>query len=345
MSNMDPDRETFGVTPCGLQVVRKTISNGGTKASIITWGATLQDLRVDGAEHSLVLGGDRFNDYLQHFKYFGAIVGRVANRVENGQTHLNGQILFLDKNEDEKTSLHGGYYGSSEQNWTIDYATDCTCKLSLIMPDGQGGYPGNLKLSVIYHIDSEGSLNLVIEGQSDKDTYCNPAHHTYWNLSNEPDVRNHFISIDADYYLQINSDKIPKLAPSEVEGTQFDYRLKRELKRSGEAVLDHNFCLNNAGIFKRVCVLEAGSLRLELETDAIGLQVYDGDHLNVLSAKTHANKAYKRNAGLAIEPQFWPNAPNNPLYPSILLKSGDIFTQTSKWRLTKLDSAVRSQNV
>ena len=105
MSNMDPDREIFGVMPCGSQVLRKTISNGGTKASIITWGATLQDLRVDGVEHSLVLGGDRFNDYLQHFKYFGAIVGRVANRIENGQTCLNGQCLLLDKNENERTGL------------------------------------------------------------------------------------------------------------------------------------------------------------------------------------------------------------------------------------------------
>ena len=338
MTGLDMKDMTFGTAPDGSNVLRCRISNGGTTASILTWGATLQDFRLAHIGHSLVLGGARFEDYLDHYKYFGAIVGRVANRIADGRAELAGALLSLDKNENGKTYLHGGFIGSGERNWTLEHVDETSCEMSLCMRDGEAGFPGNLTLSANYSIDDDGALCLRIMGRTDKTTFCSPAHHSYWNLSNETDICDHFLWINADAYLPIDDDKIPLGAPAHVSGTRFDFTTRRVIKQENDQVLDHNFCLNTAGEFRKVCVLSAKNLQLVVETDAPGLQVYDGDHLDIVGTQTHSGKPYKRNAGLAIEPQNWPDAPNNPNYPNIILHPEDVFIQTSRWRITEVGS-------
>lgn len=338
MTSMISNESVFGTAPDGSKVFRYVISNGGTTASILTWGATLQDFRLNSVDYSLVLGGERFEDYLEKYKYFGAIVGRVANRISCGSAELLGKILTLDKNEGGKTFLHGGHTGSGEQNWKLEFADDTSCKLSLRLNDGDAGFPGNLILTANYFVDDAGALNLKIEGTTDAITFCSPAHHSYWNLSNEPDVSKHVLWIEADNYLPIDADKIPLGAQKKVSGSRFDFRYGRILKQKNDEVLDHNFCLNTGKKFRRVCVLSAKDLQLQLETDAVGLQVYDGDHLDIRDSLTHSGKPYRQNAGLAIEPQNWPDAPNNSHFPSIILKPGEVFTQNSKWHVTKKEA-------
>ena len=337
--NVDGQPRRFGVAPDGSSVHLTALENGGVTASFITWGASLQDLRISGVAHSLVLGSPIFEPYLTVMKHFGAIAGRVANRIADGRAELDGKTLELDRNENGQTTLHGGSLGSSVSNWSLDGFNGSSCRMSLRMQDGAAGFPGYLDLTVVYRLDDEGALIMEIEGVTDAPTFCNAAHHSYWNLSGGRDFSGHRLTVHAERYLDINSRKIPTGAPRPVEGTRFDFRAPRAVIGEGQEPLDHNFCLHDApGELCEAAVLEAGHLQLRLSTTEPGLQVYDGKNIDTEPFEGHGGAPYGLFAGLALEPQRWPDAPNHPGYPSIVLRPGETYGQVSKFHLMRRDA-------
>lgn len=326
-----PSIEIFGTDPNGEPVHIVRLQNGGSQAAIMSWGASLQDYTVRDWEVSVVLGSPDFKTYLGPLVHCGAVVGRVANRIAHGRASLNGQMLELDRNEKGKTCLHGGGGGTSLRNWTIVEAHKTQTVLAISLADGEDGFPGKLEILATYSLDDVGALCLNLRATSDALTFCNLAHHGYWSFAPEDGLQGHHLSLSADSYLPVDDDLIPLGAPADVEGTRFDFRTRRALKRHGDALLDHNFCLQEAEGMRRVGRMDYGPMRLDVETDALGLQVYEGAHLNTAQAATHSGVAYGSNAGLAIEPQAWPDAPNHPGYPDTRLKPGETYRQVSRF--------------
>ncbi|SDY68604.1 aldose epimerase family protein [Citreimonas salinaria] len=325
--------EHFGTAPDGSPVLLARIQNGGTHAALMTWGASLQDFRIAGVAHALVLGSPDFEAYLGPLHYFGAIVGRVANRIAGGRAELDGRVLDFDRNENGRTTLHGGRHGSGCLNWSLKRHDHHGCTFSIRLPDGLDGFPGNLDLTAEYRLDETGALALTIEGRTDATTFCNMAHHSYWTLAPRAGLEDHRFTVAAAHYLPIDADKIPS-APEPVSGSPFDFTAPRS-PVNPEVALDHNFCLGGTGM-RPVATLSRGPLQLEIETDAPGLQVYDGALIDSGDHRTHAGAAYGANAGIALEPQFWPDAPNHARFPDITLEPGQVFRQITRFSVRTL---------
>ncbi|MFY0682766.1 MAG: galactose mutarotase [Thalassovita sp.] len=328
----------FGTAPDGSDVHLVTLTHAGTTARVMTYGASLQDFRIEGVDHALVLGAPDFEPYLTKMRYFGATAGPVANRIAKGRAPLNGTVLELERNENNQTMLHSGSNGSSEQNWMLTSFDDRSCVMRLEFADGTGGLPGPIDLTLRYSLDDEGALLVQIEGTAPVATFCNPAHHSYWTLDGSGSLQDHKLVVQADRYLPVDQIAIPLGAPQDVVGGRFDFRTPRAITRAGEPTLDHNFCLKDPdGSLKIACSLWAAGLQLDVATTEPGLQVYDGAGLDTAPLLGHENQPYGPRAGLAIEPQRWPDAPNNSTYPSILLTPGQRYAQLSRFHVHKTD--------
>ena len=310
-----------------------TIANGPSKARVMTYGATLAEFRLVGFDHSLVLGSPDLEAYRGPLRYFGAIVGPIANRVAAGRAPLDGTGLQLDVNENGN-ALHGGAEGLSQRVWSLRSSTSQSVTLGLSLPDGEGGLPGPFDISVTYDIETDGALGLEITARSEKPTFCNPAFHGYWSLSGNG-LAGHRLTIDADHYLPTDAALIPTGRIAPVDGTGYDLRVPTPLPPPVD--LDSNFCLNGEGM-REVAWLETDRLAMTLETDAPGLQIYDAAQLNTTPAQGHHGAPYGTHAGLAMEPQFWPDAPNQPLFPQITLRPGEVFRQSNRFRFSRKDT-------
>ncbi|WP_417689414.1 aldose epimerase family protein [Roseibium sp.] len=326
------DIRNCGSSPDGEDILQATIANGGSRATFMTWGASLQDFRREGVDHSLVLGSPDPAAYFGPMLYFGAIVGPVANRVAKGRFELNGKTYSLDRNEAGATTLHGGSKGFGQVNWTLAECSATSCSFAYRHADGTCGFPGNIDVRVRYTLEDDGALLIEIEGQSDALTHFAPAFHGYWNLDGTADVTGHGLTVPAETYLPVDDMLIPLGAPAPVAGTVFDYRVPK----APDAGLDHNFCLYGARSHDlcEMCRLEAGALRLTVESTEPGLQVYAGVGLDTAPFEGNNGKPYGRLAGVAIEPQTWPDTANHPKYPSSLLQPGETYRQVSRFRVT-----------
>ncbi len=329
------DAQPLATAPDGATVERVQIANGGTTATLMTWGASLTDFRREELPYSLVLGSPEFQPYLKEMRHYGAIVGPVANRIGGGHLTVDGHTFDLERNEKGVTTLHGGSTGTSVRNWRLDGYDRRSCILRVRHADGESGFPGNIDVTACYSLDDKGALWLDIEAAADASTFCNLAHHSYWNLDGTADIASHRLTVRADSYLPVGDLLIPLGDPAPVAGTRFDYReMAPVLVATGE-LLDHNFCLdrNGAGLAP-ACRLVAGGACLDVSATERGLQVYDGTGLNSGSWNGHGGHPYGRHAGIAIEPQNWPDAPNRPTYPSARLEPGQTYRQTSVFRVT-----------
>ncbi|NDK34488.1 aldose epimerase family protein [Rhodovulum sulfidophilum] len=325
-------RRPLGRAPDGSPVEALWIARAGTRARIMTWGATLMDLRLDGIGHSLVLGCPELAPYLGPMRDFGAVVGPVANRIAGASVPLGGRRLALEANEAGRTMLHGGPAGCSVRNWRIESESGTACRLGLSLPEGTGGLPGPLTLRASYSIDGEGALEILLEGESGALTFCNLAPHGYWCLDGSGALDAHLLEIAAGTYLPVDAALIPLGAPAPVAGTRFDFRRPRPVRAPGDAPLDHNFCLGDApGRLRPACRLSVPGIALDLSSTEPGLQVYDGGGIDTGPFPGHQGRPYRAHAGLALEPQRWPDAPNRPDYPSVLLRPGETCRQLSRF--------------
>jgi len=345
-------RDLFGILPDGRTVERVVLRDvSGFEAHIITYGAALQALWVpdaQGARDDVVLGHDDLQGYLDTRGFFGATVGRYANRIANARFVLEGRPVQLAAN-DGSHALHGGLDGFDRRLWQIAGIEDGAAPgvtLAYVSADGEEGYPGRLEVRVSYRLTGPSELSISFTAQADRPTIVNLTNHSFFNLdgvASDADVLDHRLTLAADRFLAIDPDAIPLPGlPRIVAGTPFDFRNPSAIGarirhddtqlRHGRGY-DHNFCLDGAGEVRFAARLEAprSGLVLELLTDQPGLQVYSGNYLDG-SIQGKRGRLYRQSDAVCLETQIWPDAPNRPDFPDPRLMPGSIYRHRSVYR-------------
>ena len=327
-------RHPFGKTKNGQDVEALSIHAGDITVTILTLGAIVQDVHLKGVPHSLTLGSEDIAAYDGgDLTYFGALVGPVANRIANARAPLGGDVLSLVANEGT-TCLHGGPDGMETEIWTVESLSENAVTLTLELADGKGGFPGNRHLRVRYSVDAPAHLRMNVEAKSDKDTLLNIANHSYWNLDGRPTNTGHVLRVNADRYLPVDAASIPT-GVADVAGV-YDLREGREFT-AGTPVYDHSYCLNGAkGTLKHACTLTGQSgLSMRMDTTEVGLQVFDAGHVSSGDFIGHEGHRYPAFAGIALEAQGWPDAPNHADFPSIEVAAGETYRQETVWSFSR----------
>ncbi|MCP4075259.1 MAG: galactose mutarotase [Gammaproteobacteria bacterium] len=324
----------FGKMPDGSVVDCISLSAGSLTAKILTYGSVLQDLRLDGHSPSLVLGFDSLEHYLDHSPYFGATAGRCANRIGHGHLLLEGVEYQLDQNFLQRHHLHGGAMGIGKRLWKIEKANTERVTLSIKLADGEMGYPGNMDVEVTYRLLPAGVLDICFEATTDKTTLCNLAHHSYFNLSGRDSILDHRLRVEAASFTPVDDELIPTGEVRSVTGSIFDLR---QFKDVGSIVhkqgIDHNFCLSDQRqSLRSVAFLESPSsaVSMTVRTTEPGLQIYDGARVAppVPGLDGLHMKAY---AGIALEPQIWPDAIHHSHFPQAVLHSDEVYKQRTQY--------------
>ncbi len=283
------------------------------EVEIWTLGARLNGVWFEGGG-SLVDGVATDEEALGAKEYNGAVVGPVANRIAGAKAEIDGRLCNFEANERERTTLHSGSSGVHAQEWTILERTDNTLALKLDLNDGLGGFPGKREILAEYSVHSA-ALAVVFQAKTDAPTWISLALHPYWRLAQEGRAGAKLF-VDADTYLPVDSDQIPTGEQAPVDGTLFDHRTLRV----PSSEIDHNFCLNPMDAPRPAVSVEGDlGVRMDVVTDAPGMQVYSG-----------------KDIGIAIEPQHWPDAMHHPNFPSIELHPGDRYIQSTTYRFSRL---------
>lgn len=333
---MSISTDLFGSMPDGSPVKRITIARDGLEAKIITYGASLQDLRLSGHASSLVLGFPDFRPYLK-YPYFGPFAGRVANRIADAKFEIDGQVFHTDKNENSCQTLHGGSNGTATKNWQLIERDRTSVTLKTLDLESETGFPGDCEILATYRLLSGQILEMEVSAKSTKTTMCNIAHHSYFNLNGNGSILDHQMQIFADHYLPVDHNQIPTGEIKPVTKTPFDFRQQGSIQLNSLQDIDHNFCLNSPDQPMRPAVRIIGGksgIEMEISTTEAGLQVYTGKHLDT-SARGTNGEIFGPYSGMALEPQGWPDAPNQPNFPSVKLQAGQTYHQKTQFRFSQ----------
>lgn len=314
----------FGKLSDGRQVHKVTISSDTLSVTLLTLGATVQDVRLAGTDRSLTLGSERVSDYENGMQHHGSLIGPVVNRISTANVRLDGMMYELERNQDGRIHLHSGSEGTHLQLWELIESDATSATFAIDLADGTCGLPGNRRVTACYRVTGEASLTLDITGTTDATTLMNFANHSYWNLDGTATYDGHILWIAADAYLPGTPDFTPTGEVVEVDGTDMDFRSPREVK-AGIPAFDNNFCLSGASAPLRDVLRLTGrsGLSMTLATTCPGVQVYDARN-----ARRPGRGAYE---GLAIEAQHWPDAPNHRHFPSIKTTPDAPYRQTTRW--------------
>jgi aldose 1-epimerase len=318
----------------------------GSEATFSAWGAALVRLRVGGAD--LVLGFPDPARYAAPHPYLGVITGRTANRISGAAFDLDGRRVALSRN-DGAHHLHGGFTGLSWKFWRAERA-DTALRYRVTSPDGDEGHPGTLEAEVTYTLGDDDALRIDLRARSDRATVVNLSSHVYWNLHDggaSPALA-HTLWLAASAYLPVTPDGIPTGELRALPGTPFDFsretplgariaEVERLEKRGG---YDHFYVLRGTGLRRVARLRDPGTRRaLEIETTQPGVQVYSGNFLDgTLSG--HGGAIYGRGHGICLETQAFPDAPNQPAFPSTRLEPGAEYAQTTIYRIRTETDAV-----
>jgi aldose 1-epimerase len=337
---------SFGRLSDGTEVGLFTLSNArGVEVRAIAYGAILVSIRTPdrrGQRDDIVLGSDDLDGYLTRPRYFGAVVGRYGNRIAKGRFTLDGKTYELAVNNGAN-HLHGGIRGFDKVVWRArEFARDghTAVAFQYSSPDGEEGYPGTLTATVTYTLTARNELVVEYEAAADKATPINLTNHSYFNLAGEGrgDILQHRVRLDADRFTPVDDTMIPTGELKAVAGTPFDFRQETpigaridsddEQLRRGSGY-DHNFVLNGDGSLRHAArVVEPASGRtLDVATTEPGVQFYAGNHLNGQPGKN--GHAYGKRSGLCLETQHFPDSPNQPAFPSTILRPGATYRSTT----------------
>jgi aldose 1-epimerase len=347
-------KEVFGELADGTVVHRYTLANDhGMRVRILTYGAIVQTVEVPdrhGQQANVALGFGTLDRYVNNnTAYFGAVIGRFANRIARGTFTLDGRAYHLPIN-DAPNSLHGGTHGFDKRTWTaaLVHGQDAVgLRMRYASPAGEMGYPGTLLAEVHYSVGRRNELRLDYRATTDAPTIVNLTNHSYFNLSGEAagTIEGHELQLNADHYTPVDATLIPSGEIAPVVDTPFDFLSQHpigERTRQDDEQLgfsqgyDHNFVLNHPpgrrGLLLAARVTDPNSGRvLEQFTDEPGLQVYSGNLLDGTLIGT-SGQAYRRRSGLALEAQHFPDSPNHPNFPSTELRPGQIYRTTTTYR-------------
>ncbi|KAF3465208.1 aldose epimerase family protein [Streptomyces sp. Tu 3180] len=343
-----PVRALFGRLADGTKVHSWSLENGGTRMKVLSYGGIVQSLEVPdrrGRYANVSLGFDTLEEYVASSPYFGALIGRYGNRIDKGRFTLDGRTHQLSVNDGEN-SLHGGAQGFDKRVWDVEPFTrgsDVGLYLHHTSVDGEMGYPGTLRVKVTYTLTRDGDWRIDYEATTDKATVVNLTSHVYWNLAGEGSgsVHDHELSIAASRYTPVDSGLIPTGELAKVAGTPFDFRrakpIGRDIRTAHQQVLygqgfDHNWVLDK-GVTARP--EHAATLRdpssgrtLRIATNEPGLQFYSGNFLEGTLVGT-GGRVYRQGDGLCLETQHFPDSPNQPSFPSTVLRPGQTYRTTT----------------
>lgn len=339
-------RQSFGKTPSGEAVELLKLDNGILTCGILTFGATLQSLQVpDRSGHpvDVVLGCDTVDAYLAHGDYLGAVVGRYANRIAKGRFVLNGQEYNLAVNNGPN-HLHGGIVGFSYRVWQVEELTDTKAVLTLFSPDGEECYPGNLKVTVTYALEGK-TLSIRYRAVCDQDTPCNLTNHAYFNLAGHDSgaVLDQEICLHAARYTPTDADSIPLGMEEPVAGTPMDLCRPTAIgAQIGESFVqliqgngyDHNYVVDGQpGVLRPAAWARSGAtgITMRVETTMPGVQFYTANFIDQ-GREGKRGAVYGPRYGFCLETQYFPDAPNQPEFPSSILKAGETYDQTTCFR-------------
>ena len=326
----------------GQSVIQFTLTNDkGMSVGIQNLGAAVTHLYVPdkkGKSTDVVLGYNTPDEYLNNAPYFGVICGRYANRIDKGTFTLDGKVYNLPVNNGPN-SLHGGPNGFHIQLWNSEIrksdgsiSVDFTYKSK----DGEEGYPGNLDVKVTYSLNNQNELKIEYAATTDKATHVNLTNHSYFNLSGSGDIFDQALTVDSDYYTINNENLIPLGNLQTVDNTLIDFRkpvLFGDRIPEMETGYDHNFVLKNEGKLKTVASVyhsESGRL-LEVITDQPGVQLYTAYYVEGVKGKKSVHHHYD---GFALETQHFPDSPNQPQFPSTVLRPGEKYNTTTIYRFS-----------
>lgn len=349
----DPRRETFGTLRNGEEVERIRIGSlDGIEAEVLTYGGILQALRVPdraGRLADIVLGHDDLAGYEATRGFYGATIGRYANRIAGGSFTLDGREVRIEPN-DGPNALHGGVDGFDRQVWRVAEAGADFVRLAHRSADGESGFPGALDVELTYRVVDARTLEILFEASTDAPTVVNLTNHSFFNLGGAERCETalgHMLQVAAERFLPIDGTSIPEGGPAPVAGTPFDFREARAIGErvrdaSHEQILrgrgyDHNWCLSDAASAEprfaaRLSDPETGRA-MELWTDQPGLQVYSGNFLDGTVAGKGA-KSYRMGDAVCLEPQLWPDTPNRPDFPSARLDPGATYRHRILYRFS-----------
>lgn len=345
-------RDAFGTLPDGRAVERVTLrGDTGFEARIITFGAAIQALIVPDAAgrcDDVVLGYDALDGFVRQRKFFGATIGRYANRIANARFEIDGRLVQLAAN-DGANALHGGPDGFDRRLWQIVECGEAPVPyvtLRYVSADGEEYYPGRLDVSLTYKITAPTTLSFAFTARTDRPTVVNLTNHSFFNLEGAAagrDILDHHLTVFAGHYLAIDPTAIPLPGPPRpVAGTPFDFRqacpIGARIRDDDQQLrhgrgYDHNFCLGGDRTLKlaaRIAAPRSGRI-LELSTDQPGLQLYSGNYLDGTVAGKKG-RLYRQSDAFCLEPQAWPDAPNRPDFPSARLVPGEVYRHQLVYR-------------
>lgn len=327
-----------------------TLTNGKLKAALTNYGARLVNLQVPDKAGNLtdvILGYDSAAEYKANASnFYGAIVGRYGNRIGDATFTLQGVKYELEKN-DGKNSLHGGTHGVYNQVWDVANSSDSSITFTYLSPDGEAGYPGEVKMQVTYTLSHTGGLVMDYQANTDKETVLNLTNHAYFNLNGagSATILDHELQIDAATITEVDDTLIPTGKSIQVAGTPFDFRkgfVIGDRIETDNAQLkigkgyDHNFELSQASGFRKVASVYAPKTGIEMQvlTTEPGLQFYSGNFMKDTDPKGKGGLAYPFRSAFCLETQHYPDAPNHPAFASTVLKPEQTYSTKSEYRFT-----------
>jgi aldose 1-epimerase len=334
-------RKLFGTLSSGEPVEEFTLANSsGVQVRIITWGGIIREIVTpdrDGKSADIVLGYDTLTSYETRHPYFGTITGRFANRIAQGKFTLDGQTYALARNNGVN-HLHGGINGFDRKVWTAtphSTADSVSLQLELISPDGDEGYPGTVSTTVLYTVNTRNELRIDYSATTTKATPLNLTSHSYFNLAGHTSgsVLGQHVQLFADSYLPVDETLIPTGERASVAGTAFDFS---NLNPIGARIIDvglgydHNFIIaGTPGALRPVAHAwdPTSGRTLDVTSTQPGVQFYTGNHLEAERGKGGA--LYKKHAGFCLETQNFPDAVNQPGFPSVIVRPGEVYKHTT----------------
>lgn len=350
-SNMTVSKEVFGTLPDGRTADLYTITNGnGVRARITNFGGIVVSLETPdkgGKLADIVLGYDSIEGYLENKPYFGCIAGRFANRIAKGKFALDGTEYTLATNNGVN-HLHGGIAGFNKVLWNakrVNTEDAAGVRLHYVSENGEEGYPGTLTCTVTYLLSNANELRIDYDAVTDAPTIVNLTHHGYFNLAGQGtgDILGHELMINADHFTPVDATMIPAGELRPVAGTPFDFTqpmvIGARINNDDEQLkfglgYDHNFVLNGDGLRLIARATEATSGRvMEMYTTEPGVQFYSGNFLD----GTEIGKggvAYQHRFGFCLESQHFPDSPNQPAFPPVVLRPGKRYSQTTIYRFS-----------
>ena len=349
-SNPYQSKVLIGKMNNGEEVYKFLLKNKDCEIEIISLGAIITSIKVpdkNGKLLDVALGFNSLEPYLNEHPYFGAIIGRYANRIDNGKFTVDDVEYNLALNNNG-TSLHGGIKGFDKVNWKVvsyDDKTYNSIKLNYLSKDMEEGYPGNLNVYVTYKLTNENELVIQYNAETDKKTILNLTQHSYFNLSGESsgDVSDHNLEIYADSYLPVNEKIIPTGDIEKVQGTPFDFVKSKKIGRDinldhyqlslGNGY-DHCWVLNDFdGSVRKIASAysDQSGIKMDVYTDQPGVQLYTGNFLNG-SISSKKGLKYEKRSGFCLETQHFPDSPNKAFFPNVYLNPGEKFQSRTVYR-------------